>query len=220
MKLPTMPKSVNKVVNRFGSALQITTLNQFLIVLLALFVLRRTITLYTAMDLIVLIVLIIIGKTLNLTIILSFSWAIIIAGLYILIVKPTYIKVKSKEGFDDMTEPIKPKPTKTKGPKRNRPSKKATNTKGEQITMDFETEENKETFQLDKDRTEKNILKTLDKKEIKGLTSDTQELINTQKQLMELLNQMGPALKDGKEILSTFQNYFGNDSDLNIRGSK
>jgi hypothetical protein len=119
-----------------------------------------------------------------------------------------------------MTEPIKPKPTKTKGPKRNRPSKKATNTKGEQITMDFETEENKETFQLDKDRTEKNILKTLDKKEIKGLTTDTQELINTQKQLMELLNQMGPALKDGKEILSTFQNYFGNDSDLNIRGSK
>lgn len=210
MKMPTLPKSVKKVANQLGNALDITTLNQFLIVILAIFVIRKTVALYTPMDLIVLIVLFIIGKTLNLSVVLSFAWASIITGLYILIVKPSYIKIRSREGFDDMATNAAPKKSK-KTKKTKKPGVKS-------VKMDFKEEEAKESFQLDTKRTEEEILKGLDKKEVKGLTNDTKELIDTQKQLMELLNQMGPALKDGKQILSTFQNYFGNDVDL--RGSK
>ena len=56
--------------------------------------------------------------------------------------------------------------------------------------------------------------KSLSNKEIKGLNKDTQNLISTQKQLIETLKNMGPALKDGKQILDTFKNYFGDEKDL------
>tara|TARA_B100001093_G_C26660785_1_gene941666 strand:- start:473 stop:1048 length:576 start_codon:yes stop_codon:yes gene_type:complete len=56
--------------------------------------------------------------------------------------------------------------------------------------------------------------KSLGPEQIKGLNKDTQSLIKTQKQLIETLKNMGPALKDGKEILDTFKNYFGKDDDM------
>ena len=56
--------------------------------------------------------------------------------------------------------------------------------------------------------------KSLSAKQVKGLNKDTVDLIQTQKQLIETLKNMGPALKDGKEILDTFKNYFGNDKDI------
>ena len=46
------------------------------------------------------------------------------------------------------------------------------------------------------------------------MNKDTQNLISTQKQLIETLKNMGPALKDGKQILDTFKNYFGDEKDL------
>ena len=56
--------------------------------------------------------------------------------------------------------------------------------------------------------------KSLSKKQLKGLNKDTKNLIETQKQLIETLNNMGPALKDGKQILDSFKDYFGNESKL------
>ena len=56
--------------------------------------------------------------------------------------------------------------------------------------------------------------KGLNKSQLKGLNKDTRELIETQKNLISTLNQMGPALKDGKGILDTFKNYFGSDGDI------
>jgi hypothetical protein len=41
------------------------------------------------------------------------------------------------------------------------------------------------------------------------MTKDTQELINTQKQLMSTLNTLKPLITDGKQMMDTFQNYFG-----------
>lgn len=74
---------------------------------------------------------------------------------------------------------------------------------------DFEPTDNKinakESFQT--------VIKSLNPQEISSLNNDTKELINTQKQLMETLQSMGPALKEGKTILDTFKNYF-NDSNL------
>jgi hypothetical protein len=52
------------------------------------------------------------------------------------------------------------------------------------------------------------LFKSLKPDEINSLNSDTQELIKTQKQLIETLQSMGPALKEGKTILDTFKNYF------------
>jgi hypothetical protein len=58
------------------------------------------------------------------------------------------------------------------------------------------------------------IYKSLTPKQLHGLNKDTQSLISTQKQLIETLNNMGPALKDGKQILDTFKNYFGQDNQM------
>ena len=57
------------------------------------------------------------------------------------------------------------------------------------------------------------ILNSLKSTEISSINNDTKALIDTQKQLMETLQSMGPALKEGKTILDTFKNYF-NDSNL------
>ena len=58
------------------------------------------------------------------------------------------------------------------------------------------------------------IYKSLTPKQLQGLNKDTQSLISTQKQLIETLNNMGPALKDGKQILDTFKTYFGQDNQM------
>ena len=60
--------------------------------------------------------------------------------------------------------------------------------------------------------------KKLSPKQIKGLNKDTKNLMNTQKKLIETLNNMGPTLKQGKDILDTFKEYFGKDKDLNKKG--
>jgi hypothetical protein len=46
--------------------------------------------------------------------------------------------------------------------------------------------------------------------QINAMTSDTKELLTTQKGLMDMLNQMRPVLADGKELLQTFSGMFGN----------
>ena len=56
--------------------------------------------------------------------------------------------------------------------------------------------------------------KALSGDQAKGLNKDTQELIKTQKNLIDTLNKMGPTLKEGKNVLDTFKNYFGKDVDL------
>lgn len=58
--------------------------------------------------------------------------------------------------------------------------------------------------------------KNLSPKQIEGLTFDTKELLTTQQKLIETLNAVGPTLKEGKNILDTFKNYFGEDGKMNI----
>jgi hypothetical protein len=57
------------------------------------------------------------------------------------------------------------------------------------------------------------LFKSLKPAEISSLNTDTQQLIQTQKQLIETLQSMGPALKEGKTILDTFKNYFNDGGD-------
>ena len=82
-------------------------------------------------------------------------------------------------------------------------------------TDSAENEEENEEFFLDTKGSFMENYKSLTPKQVKGLNKDTQNLIKTQRELIETLKNMGPALKDGKEILDTFKNYFGDDQDMN-----
>lgn len=53
--------------------------------------------------------------------------------------------------------------------------------------------------------------------QINAMSSDTKKLLETQKSLMGMLNQMRPVLADGKELLQTFSGMFGNGG-LNLGG--
>jgi hypothetical protein len=52
-------------------------------------------------------------------------------------------------------------------------------------------------------------IKSLNPNQINAMTKDTQQLIETQKSLMGMLGTMKPMLNDGKELMETFQQMFG-----------
>jgi hypothetical protein len=62
---------------------------------------------------------------------------------------------------------------------------------------------------LDPAKTLEKAMSALDPNTISSMTSDTKQLIETQKGLMSMLNQMRPVLADGKELLQTFSSMFG-----------
>jgi hypothetical protein len=66
-------------------------------------------------------------------------------------------------------------------------------------------------FHLDAGTTFMNAYKSLKPDQISAMTKDTQELINTQKQLMTTLHTLKPLITDGKQMMDTFQGYFGAD---------
>jgi len=64
-------------------------------------------------------------------------------------------------------------------------------------------------FHLDAGTTFMNAYKSLKPNQISAMTKDTQELIDTQKQLMNTLHTLKPLISDGKQMMDTFQGYFG-----------
>ena len=52
-------------------------------------------------------------------------------------------------------------------------------------------------------------IKGLNPDQISAMTSDTKQLIETQKSLMGMLGTMKPMLNDGKQLMDTFQQMFG-----------
>ena len=52
-------------------------------------------------------------------------------------------------------------------------------------------------------------IKGLNPDQIKAMTNDTKQLIETQKSLMGMLGSMKPMLNDGKQLMDTFQQMFG-----------
>jgi hypothetical protein len=81
------------------------------------------------------------------------------------------------------------------------------NSKEDEVENDDEFEP-KNDNKIDHKNSYLELFKSLKPDEINSLNTDTQELIKTQKQLIETLQSMGPALKEGKTILDTFKNYF------------
>lgn len=68
-----------------------------------------------------------------------------------------------------------------------------------------------EDYHLDAGTTFLNAYKSLKPDQISAMTKDTQELIATQKQLMSTLSTLKPLITDGKQMMDTFQNYFGGE---------
>ncbi len=70
-------------------------------------------------------------------------------------------------------------------------------------------DDNEEDYLFDSKESFASNLKSMTPAQVKGLNKDTKELIKTQKMLLETLQNMGPALKEGKTVLDTFKTYFG-----------
>ena len=70
---------------------------------------------------------------------------------------------------------------------------------------------------LDAGSTLLKAMSSFNPEQINAMSSDTKQLLDTQKSLMGMLNQMRPVLADGKELLNTFSGMFGNGG-LNLGG--
>ena len=64
---------------------------------------------------------------------------------------------------------------------------------------------------LDAGSTLLKAMSTFKPEQITAMSSDTKQLLETQKNLMGMLNQMRPVLADGRELLNTFSGMFGNN---------
>jgi hypothetical protein len=79
---------------------------------------------------------------------------------------------------------------------------------GKKYKMPAAEGEDKE-FHLDAGTTFMNAYKSLKPEQIAAMTKDTQELMQTQKQLMGTLQTLKPLIQDGKQMMEMFQSYFG-----------
>ena len=69
--------------------------------------------------------------------------------------------------------------------------------------------ENMDGPKLDSGSTLLKAMESFKPEQVNAMTSDTKQLLETQKSLMGMLNQMRPVLADGKELLQTFSGMFG-----------
>jgi hypothetical protein len=115
----------------------------------------------------------------------------------------------TEEEFEDEKAPEKPKakPAKKKVPAPDHGSRAEAFQLGKKYKMPSEGDD--EEFHLDAGTTMLNAYKALKPEQIAEMTKDTQDLMNTQKQLMGTLNTLKPLIKDGKEMMEMFQSYFG-----------
>jgi hypothetical protein len=103
---------------------------------------------------------------------------------------------KYTEQFEDKSSDDKPKEVKGEDAK---------------TTEEDSIESDSEKFEFDKKSSFLENYKSLTKEQVNGLNKDTVELMKTQQQLIDTLKNMGPVLKDGKNVLDTFKSYFGDD---------
>lgn len=82
---------------------------------------------------------------------------------------------------------------------------------GKKYKMPATEGEDKE-FHLDAGTTFMNAYKSLKPEQIAAMTKDTQELMETQKQLMGTLQTLKPLISDGKQMMEMFQSYFGSSN--------
>lgn len=117
---------------------------------------------------------------------------------------------QEKEGFAN--ERDKKKKKKKRMPPPNNRDRKEMFELGKKYKIP--SEEDDEGYHLDAGTTFLNAYKSLKPDQISAMTKDTQALIDTQKQLMNTLSTLKPLMTDGKQIMDTFQNYFGGSTNM------
>lgn len=109
-----------------------------------------------------------------------------------------------KEGFEE-TKPKKA--TKKRTPPPDHGDRAEMLQLGKKYKMPTEAEDSE--FHLDSGTTFMNAYKALKPDQVAAMTKDTQELMETQKQLMSTLHTLKPLITDGKQMMDMFQSYFG-----------
>lgn len=153
--------------------------------------------------------LIILGYGITKDYVLSLSIACIVTYIIILL--------NTNEKKDNLEEFLNRKNVRNKGNKKNRSKLKNTQKNEKNKAKKLSNINNsldEEEHLFDSNKSFAETLKSLSPSQIRGLNDDTKQLIKTQQNLLETLKTMGPAIKDGKSVLDTFKNYFGNDADL------
>ena len=128
---------------------------------------------------------------------------------------------EDEEGFEDGEDEVEAKPTAAPKKKKRAPAAAAKKAapppdNGERAEM-FELgkkykgpgEDDDGEFHLDAGTTFLNAYKALKPDQVAAMTKDTQDLMQTQKQLMSTLQTLKPLISDGKEMMDMFQSYFG-----------
>jgi len=134
-------------------------------------------------------------------------------------------KMKRTEGFSSLTEsPSEEKPLKQafrgsgviegyEDVKKEKNETPAPAMKKDEMPMPFKLGEipsqAKGGPHIDAGSTLMKAIQSLNPDQINAMSKDTQQLIETQKSLMGMLGTMKPMLNDGKELMETFQQMFG-----------
>ena len=174
----------------------------------------------TNISIIVLVSLILTGYGISKDYLLSLSVAAIITYIMVLLntSTPPKIQVENFKSKSKSKSKSKKKKKKKKRSENKEPDKHLINDPEKSIEFfdDDEVINEDETGEhfFDSKNTFYENYKALTPSQLKGLNSDTKELIDTQKSLIETLKNMGPTLKEGKNVLDTFKNYFGKDGDI------
>lgn len=179
--------------------------NKVILIVLAFISLMLTVPKLKKESAVLIIITIAVGYCVTRNVIVSICVGLILGNIYVSLNNIPEQEVEQEvEGF------------KSSSKKNKKLAKKTKETFGNDdlTTENFSESDIEEDFELDTKGSFYENYKSLTPKQIKGLNSDTKNLISTQKQLIETLNNMGPALKDGKQILDTFKNYFGNEADI------
>lgn len=127
----------------------------------------------------------------------SLITASVFTALYMLLSR------KGMEGFADAEE----KPTEKKNPPPDHGDRAEMFELGKKYKMPGEKDDSE--FHLDAGTTFMNAYKALKPEQVAAMTKDTQELMETQKQLMSTLQTLKPLISDGKQMMEMFQSYFG-----------
>lgn len=134
----------------------------------------------------------------------SLITASVITVLYTMFAKKSY-----SEGFaeEEEEEIPKPKPKAKKNPPPDNGDRAEMFQLGKKYKMPGEADDSE--FHLDAGTTFMNAYKALKPDQVAAMTKDTQELMETQKQLMSTLQTLKPLITDGKQMMEMFQSYFG-----------
>lgn len=129
-----------------------------------------------------------------------------------------FLRVREPFANPDETEEEKEtsEPTKDKEPKKSKKGKSNAPDNGERAEFlelgkkyKLPSEDDDTDVHLDAGSTFMNAYKSLKPDQLAAMTKDTQDLMQTQKQLMSTLQTLKPLIMDGKEMMNTFQSYFG-----------